>query len=391
MRRETDIKIGICSPILVSEFHEYLNLDNENHLNLGLGGDAVNKIILGLLKKGVKIEIFTLDPKLTKPVRLIGNQLSINIFPIRGKIRGIDVFRKEISYLTNAINLSEIDLVHAHWSYEYAWAAINSKKPHLVTVRDNAKKILLTHTDKLYRLLRYFMNGYVIKNSKNIVANSEYIKIYLNECWGQVVDVIPNSVEIKSTNISKRLLNKESPRIVSVNNGFSKLKNVKTLIIAFSKLRKEFENLELILIGNEYGPIEKANKWARKHNLDLGIRFLGKQSNQVVLQEMIKSDILVHPSLEESFGNTLVEAMSVGTPVIGGEKSGAVPWVLMNGEAGALTDVSKPDCLVKEIKKLITNEKLWMEMSNKSLTNVHERFSIDKVVKSHLKKYFSLI
>lgn len=391
MKRVTDLKIGICSPVLVAEFKEYLNINNESHLNLGLGGDAVNKIILGLLRKGIKIEIFTLDSGLSNPIKLDGDQLSVNIFPLRGKFRGVDVFRKEISSLKNAINYSNVDIIHAHWSYEYAWATIKSEKPHLVTVRDNARKILFTHSDKVYRLLRYFMNSYVVKNAKNIVANSEYIQNYLKESWSKDVDVIPNSVDFKYSDIGERVLNKDNKKIISVNNGFSKLKNVKSLIIAFSKLRLQNDDVELILIGNEYGSNGKAYKWANKLNLTSGVKFLGKRTNDEVVNAMFESDILVHPSLEESFGNTLVEAMSVGTPVIGGEDSGAVPWVLRNGKAGILTDVTNTDLLADEIRKLLYSEDYWKSMSQKSIQNVEERFSIDKVVKLHLEKYHSLI
>lgn len=388
---KSKLKIGICSPILVSAFKEYLHTEHKSHLSLGLGGDAVNKIILGLLKEGVRVEIFTLDPKLKNFIRLEGNQLSINIFPLRGKIRGLDIFRKEISSLKSAIDSSDIDIIHAHWSYEYAMAALKSEKPHLITIRDNARKILITHSDKIYRLLRYFMNSHVIRNSMHLVANSKYIKNYLKDSWGKVVDVIPNSVDIKYSCKDGREIKKGSRKIISVNNGFSKLKNVKSLIIAFSKLQSENVNLELILIGNEYGPNGKAHKWTKKHNLNSGIKFLGKLSNQEVLQAMIDSDILVHPSLEESFGNTLVEAMSVGTPVIGGKDSGAVPWVLRNGKAGILTDITNTDLLADEIKKLLDSDDYWESMSKKSINNVEERFSINKVVKLHLEKYHSLV
>jgi YD repeat-containing protein len=51
------------------------------------------------------------------------------------------------------------------------------------------------------------------------------------------------------------------------------------------------------------------------------------------------TDILVHPSREESFGMTIAEAQLAGVVVIGGAHSGAVPWTLDYNRAGRLVDV----------------------------------------------------
>ena len=169
MSRKENIVIGVCSPLLVVEFKDYLLEKNENLLNLGLGGHAVNRIALGLLDNGYELELFTLDKNIKEPVQLKGERLTINVFPLRGKIRGLDAFKKEVKLLSTSINNSDVDILHAHWSYEYALAALKSNKPHLITVRDNASAILKTHNDKAYRLLRYFMNNYVIRKAKNII------------------------------------------------------------------------------------------------------------------------------------------------------------------------------------------------------------------------------
>ena len=181
MTKNQKFKIGICSPINVRNFSKYLEIENPDYLNLGIGEDAVNRLITGLLESGSQIEVFTLDTKVTEPLTINGDNIVIHIFPLREKNKALDIFKKEISYLEEAINKSDINIIHAHWTYEYAIAAIKSNKPHVITVRDYAIKVLINHKDKIYRLLRYFMNEYVLVNSSNLIANSLYIKEYLDK------------------------------------------------------------------------------------------------------------------------------------------------------------------------------------------------------------------
>ncbi|MDY9918291.1 MAG: glycosyltransferase family 4 protein [Proteiniphilum sp.] len=385
------LKIGICSPILVGPFSKHINPTNPEYLKLGTGGDGVVRIILGLLNMGYQIEVFTLDPNINEEIHIHGDNIKIHIFPSRGKIKIIDVFSKEISYLKKIINKSDIDIIHAHWSYEYAIAALKSNKPHVITVRDNALNVLKNFNDKIYRLVRYFMNEYVLSHAKNLIANSLYIQKYLEKKTRREIDIIPNPIDSIYENAAQRNLRKTDQIIISINNGFSKLKNTSKLMSAFSRIHNENKNVTLQLVGIHFEANGMAHKWAIEHNIEGGIEFLGHKSNSEVIDLLRNADILVHPSLEESFGNTLVEAMAQGTPCIGGKYSGAVPWVLDYGKAGTLIDVRSTDEIYSAIKFILENEKEWKKQSLASINNVKERFLLPIVSDLHIKKYHTIL
>ena len=103
------------------------------------------------------------------------------------------------------------------------------------------------------------------------------------------------------------------------------------------------------------------------------------------------SDILVHPALEESFGMTLVEAMARKVPVIAGQSSGAVPWVLSGGEAGLLVDVSSVDTLVQSILRLAMDRGLWKSFSESGYRNALRRFNSNEVAKDVISLYHQVI
>jgi glycosyltransferase involved in cell wall biosynthesis len=63
-----------------------------------------------------------------------------------------------------------------------------------------------------------------------------------------------------------------------------------------------------------------------------------------------KAAVLVQPSFEEGFGMPVLEAMTVGVPVIATNR-GALPEVV--GDAGALIEPDDPGALAREIERLI--------------------------------------
>jgi glycosyltransferase involved in cell wall biosynthesis len=101
--------------------------------------------------------------------------------------------------------------------------------------------------------------------------------------------------------------------------------------------------------------------------------------------------LLVHPSLEESFGNTLVEAMAQWTPVVGGEASGAVPWVLDGGKAGLLTDVTEPASLATSIRRILNSKELWLSYSEAGYKRAHSTFQLSQIIDRYIEVYEEMI
>ena len=74
--------------------------------------------------------------------------------------------------------------------------------------------------------------------------------------------------------------------------------------------------------------------------------------------------LLVQPSFEEGFGFPVLEAMTVGVPVVAASR-GALPEVL--GDAGLLVDPDNPDQIASAIGRLIDDDGLAAESASKGL------------------------
>jgi len=101
------------------------------------------------------------------------------------------------------------------------------------------------------------------------------------------------------------------------------------------------------------------------------------------------SDSMVHPALEESFGNTLVEAMARKVPIIAGINSGAVPWVV--GDNGMLIDVGNERLIQDAIEVLIKNPERLKEYSENGFQNAYNRFRLSNIAQQYIKKFNEIL
>lgn len=381
------MKIGIAGPILIDSLKKYLTITDFEQLKLGFGGTAVNNLIIGLLEKGQKVSVYSLDISIDKPIIIEGTNLKIylGIYRKSGKLRMLDFFHKEIQQIKEFIITDKPDVVNAHWSYEFAIGAIKSKVPTIVTFRDNAWQILKIKKDA-YRIVRFLMDKWVKSHAKNIVVNSPYLKQMFHE--ESKVTIIPNSFNDNLFSFKPKKIPSSTIKIVSILNGWGKIKNPKPALFAFKKIDEIYnEKIEYYLIGPGYEKGGEGYKWAQKHNLLKNVYFWGSLKNNVLLKKLKEYHILLHPAIEESFGNTLVEAMCAGLPVVAGEKAGAVPWVLNYGKNGVLVNVNNSNSIAEGCITLINNKIVYEDLSKKGLIWVQKNFSKKIIVSKYISLY----
>lgn len=104
------------------------------------------------------------------------------------------------------------------------------------------------------------------------------------------------------------------------------------------------------------------------------VSFLGELPNSEVKQKMLASDIYFQPSLSEALSVALIEASSLGLPIVS-SNIGGIPEVVQDGVTGYLCEVCNPEDYAKKIIKLLENQSLRKEMGEKAKHNVANKFS----------------
>ncbi len=398
------MRIAIAGPISVRGLSEFLDTPAES-LPVGHdGAPLLNTLITALIKRGYEVSAYTLDVDISNNGESIftalgTNGLRVYVGPYRshsfrfnhGKPgRMLDMFRYERQALLEMMARDKSDIIHAHWTYEFALAAIDSGLPYVITAHDSPLAVL-RHTPSLYRLGRYFMARRVYRRAKLVTAVSPYMKERIQRYAKSPIRVISNPIpyhvleKIDQVTCKRREVNK--PRIAMVLNGWGKLKNPKPALKAFALLRDKFPEAQLYCFGRHYGKDDEAQQWAISQGISEGIEFIGPLPHHELLDRIRNMDILLHPSLEESFGLSLVEAMAVCVPVIGGDRSGAVPWVLDNGRAGVLTNVSSPEAICHAMSGLLNNNEAYEHIIKLARDRVDKLFIPDAIVSQYEEIY----
>lgn len=390
--------IGIASPISIQKFSNYLYPESVINASsiLGLKAPAVDTLVEFFLQDNHYVSIYTLSFEVDKRVILCGPKLKIIINPLRKSAlkRAVDLFEIEAKLIFESINseISKPDILHAHWTYEYAKGVVGFRKsiPIVITIRDWAPRIVQLYPN-YYRLSRLILNNRILQmDSISYIANSEYIGRKLKEKWQLEPVFIPNPINDEFLT-SKSKTVRESSLLISVSNSLGKGKNIEKLLQAFKLVLREFPKARLLLVGSLFVKDNKQIKLWRGRNLLTNVILQGYIDHNGLIDLYDKASIMVHPSLEESFGNTILEAMARKTTTIGGKNSGAVPFLLGQGDYGIICNIQSVDSIKNSILKLLRDEHLRLELSEKAHKSVLENYTQQKIGEKHINLYKTLL
>lgn len=392
------MKIGIASPAEVHSFKPFLPKDLHTDLPRGTGGTNIPTYLAqGLIARGHHVSIYTLDSSIKEPQVFSGAHITVYVGRYRepARCRMIDLFKEESATIRWFIEQDQPDVVNAHWIYEYALGALATTTPTLVIARDAPFQILRYQTN-LYRFVRLLIAYRALRKTKHLAAVSPYVAKHI-EHWffyRKPIDIISNGVDITRYESYYHIKNNRRDRTIffSIANGWGRLKNEKRLLYAFSQVRQHSPKTELWMFGADHSVGELANKWAEMQNLTNGVKFLGKRSHDELMKLVAnETDVLVHPSLEESFGNIFLEAGLLGKAIIAGKYSGAVPSTLGYGKAGFLVDMRSQQQLADAMIEFAQNDALRKQMGDQASEYIHDHYSLDLMLDLYEDAYKKLL
>jgi L-malate glycosyltransferase len=346
-----------------------------------------------LLNAGYNVSVYSLTPELNpgESVQLNGNNLQIFLGPYRKRARKrcIDLFKAERNFLKKAMLVCKPDIIHAHWQYEWAWAAIESKIPTLVTCHDSPVRVLQVQRD-LYRVIRLVMAKIVLNKAKCISTVSSYTAQGLSKLTKKIITVIPNFEPDYVFNFYKGLRSiGTSPVIVMMNNGFHGLKNVAMGLEAFVAFQKKIPGAQLHLYGHGHGENEDAHNWCMQKGYNKNIFFKGEVDFHSLIEEISSAHILLHTSLEESCSMAVIEAFALGMPVVGGIHSGGMPCMI-NDTNGKLVDVGNIKSITNALVELCCPEN-FSKFSIGARKTAIETYSRESVMRKYLSLYTQIL
>jgi glycosyltransferase involved in cell wall biosynthesis len=165
---------------------------------------------------------------------------------------------------------------------------------------------------------------------------------------------------------------------------FEPRKNLTTLLHA---LQTTPPDLKLVVVGESGWGDNEPTRLARELNVDEKVYFAGRVSDEARDDLYRNTRVFVFPSLSEGFGLPVLEAMSLGAPVVC-SNAGSLPEIA--GDAAIFVDPLDHESLARHLAKMWEDDALRAEYSKRSLARAKE-FSWRKAAEQTLEIYQSVI
>ncbi|MES2474551.1 MAG: glycosyltransferase [Verrucomicrobiota bacterium] len=189
----------------------------------------------------------------------------------------------------------------------------------------------------------------------------------------------------------KNFTNTPSPlRLVTA----ARLIHWKGVDLAIEAVAKAAESIDVRLVVLQTGPeMERLKALALRRGIADRVEFKGRlPSLDHVYQEMAASDALIHPALHEAFGQSCLESLALGVPVICLDWAG--PGIIVNSETGFAVQPGNRDetifRLAEAILELAAGPSGKDDFSMRCKQRAFETFGWDKLARSIVAKYQDL-
>ena len=381
------MKIGLVSPFMPHDLADLLDHESRDLLPgiAGVTATPVTPMAREWHRAGHELAIFCLDVSVSTPQVLRGTRLVIHVLPKRRSRHCLlDFYRQECRLVREAVAREAPDVLSAQWSYDHALAALGCGIPTAVTCHDTPLRYAWI-SKTLFMTYHLLVAAWVIRRAQGLICVSSYTAEHIHRYFRPQCPLvtIPNGLDRKifarkKTRMTAVKTHHETYTICSVGS-WGAIKNIKTLLKAFSLHSQSHIESRLVLFGSALGPGEAGECWAVKHNLHHGVVFMGSKPREGILDFLEnEADLMVHPSRVETHGMVLIEAMACGVPVIGGRMSGAIPWTLDQGNFGYLCEIRDPQAIARTISKAIDEPQATQKMTERAWDGAYQRFSIEQ-------------
>jgi len=283
------------------------------------------------------------------------------------------------------------DLVH-FTSQNLAIPLLFRTYKNVVTVHDlalfefNSKELFAGKSCSFLKKIFLKLNLIALKNANSIIVDSEFTKKRLVEMVRYPeykIHVVYLGVDRRIYKPSRLVKSEKYPCTILYVGSEMPRKNLSVLFMAFARLKERLPQAKLVKIGQQQWPGSRERLIRLASDLDIlnSVEFVDDTDDLATYYR--RATLLVHPSIYEGFGFTVLEAMACGCPVICSDKT-SLPEVA--GKSAVYFDGYDTDDLAKKMYKVLTDKKLQDNMRKKGLKRA-DKFSWQKTVEKTIEVY----
>ena len=260
---------------------------------------------------------------------------------------GLLTARMSLKWLRHGIKkkLEEIqpDILHGHFLVEHGlYAAITGFSPLVVSAWGSD---LLIHPKK--SLINRLLVSYTVKRSSLVHLLSPFMVTELEEMGLRHDNIVIANLGVGEDFLDVQTKSTAGRSVLVSTRKLGQVYNPATIIRAMKLVSKDHPEVLLRLAGD--GPLRKRfETLVDELGLQTNVEFLGRLSEEDVVQILSEADLYLSTSLSDSSSIALLEAMAVGLLPIVSDIAGNREWI-KDGVNGFLVDPHDTDALAERI------------------------------------------
>jgi len=241
------------------------------------------------------------------------------------------------------------DLIHAQFLW-YGGIIAN-----LLEKATNIPFVVTCHSSEFLKekisRYKYSESIKVLKNAKRIIAVSHFLGERISKLFKlNDVTIIPNTIDNDRFPACQSHLDIKNHFVVTsignllINKGFN------NLLVAFQSIDNDHMILNIVGQGPQRTELEKL---AKELGISEKVVFHGLLTSDKLVEVLRKTNVVVSASRIETFGMTIIEALSCGIPVLATRSGG--PEEIINQTNGILITENTPNQLAQGLNTIYNN------------------------------------
>jgi 1,2-diacylglycerol 3-alpha-glucosyltransferase len=207
------------------------------------------------------------------------------------------------------------------------------------------------------------------------------------------IEVIPTGIDLEAMRAESlppcrsRFGLPESVPVICYAGRIASEKSVDVLLRAFARVSERHREAHLLLVGG--GPwLPQCRAMAEALGAGERVRFTGYVSQQEVFSCLAEATLLAFPSLTDTQGLVVLEAMALGCPPVAA-RSGAVADIVRDGVDGLVVDPTE-EGMAEGMDRVLSSPELRSRLGGKARRHAEE-FAAGKMIARLLQVYASLL
>lgn len=345
-------------------------------------GPYIRDLVYGLSNNGYEIIYFSLGGPLKKKL-----PSSKDVTDLSFEFSSTDSIPKKIIKTLKVIRSSNPDLIQTHFFMAGLVGTIAGKL--------SRTSVVLTrhHIDENYisgKRILFWLDHLSAFLANHVVVCSEAAKKWIcdiENCDESKITVINQGFFFDKVTYSESEIALIQSDLGFSPNSFDLIcicrytagKGHELLLEAFAEVFGQINNVNLAFVG--HGDSQWLKDIVKKQGIEKHVRVLDQRDD--IFGCIIASDVVIHPSLVDSFSQLVIEAQSMGRPIVAFDIAAAREQIL-EGKTGFVVEPRDTHAMAEKILLLYRNPELRLTLGANGIEHVAKSFTHERMINETL-------